>query len=175
MKRSTPSVSSVSSKRPPQSMTRPRFTCDEQLGRLARWLRLLGFDALYQCPIDDTTLVKQAITEGRIVLTRDRHLSAKTLWEKVVLIKATDFDRQIAELCRKIPLDRGSPFTRCLDCNELTQPVTGSEVLGRIPSQILETYSNFYSCPNCRKIFWRGTHVKNSLAKLRTLAKRGGE
>ena len=144
-----------------------RFICDEQLGRLAKWLRLQGFDTLFECPIPDSKLIRLAQSEGRILLTRDRDLSAKTLWEAVVPIEATDYTQQLKELRKKLKLPRGRLFSRCLECNELIQPISKAEVQNRVPEEVFRFYKEFYTCPRCKKVFWRGTHVRNSEARLR--------
>lgn len=143
------------------------FICDEQLGRLAKWLRLQGFDTLFECPIPDSKLIRLAQAEGRTLLTRDRDLSAKTLWEAVVLIEETNYAKQLKELRRKMRLPRGRLFSRCLECNELTQPLSKAEVRNRVPEEVYRFYEKFCTCPRCKKVFWRGTHVRNSEARLR--------
>lgn len=152
-----------------RSFKGPRFVCDEQLGRLARWLRLQGFDTLFECPMDDSKLIRTAQREGRIILTRDRHLPARTLWEAVVVVEETNYAKQLRELRRKIRLPHGSLFTRCLDCNEPIRSLPKSKVQTRVPREIYDSYADFFTCPACRKVFWRGSHVKNSEARLRRL------
>ena len=149
--------------------TEARFICDEQLGKLAKWLRLEGFDALYECPIDDKKLIFLAQSEQRILLTRDRHLSAKTLWNNIVLIDKTNYADQLRELKQKVKLTKPKPFTRCLDCNLLTVTAAKASVEGRVPKQVYETYQEFYTCLGCRKVFWQGSHVVASRARLRLL------
>ena len=144
-----------------------RFICDEQLGRLAKWLRLQGFDTLFECPIPDSKLIGLAQGEGRILLTRDRDLYAKTLWEAVVLIRETNYAKQLGELRGKVKLGSPQPFSRCLECNELIRPLAKVQAKNRIPEEVYRSYNKFYTCPSCEKIFWRGTHVKNSEARLR--------
>ena len=149
--------------------SKPRFICDEQLGRLAKWLRLEGFDTRFQCPISDTDLIHLAQSEKRILLTRDRHLQAKTLWDAVVVIEAIHYAKQLTELRKKIRLPHSVPFTRCLRCNELIQPISKSEIQSKVPEEVHRSYQNFYTCPSCKKVFWRGSHVENSEKRLRGL------
>ena len=148
-------------------MTGPRFACDEQLGRLAKWLRLQGFDTLFECPADDSQLIRQAQSEGRVLLTRDRNLEAKTLWPHVIVIEATNYGKQLHELQKKVRLPKGKAFTRCLDCNVRIEPISKEKVEGKVPEEVYKSYSAFYTCPGCRKIFWRGSHVKHSALRLR--------
>ena len=148
-----------------------RFICDEQLGRLAKWLRLQGFDTLFECPISDSKLIGLAQGEGRILLTRDRDLYAKTLWEAVVLITETDYAKQLEELRGKVKLRNPQLFSRCLECNELIRFLPKVQARSRVPEEVYRSYKEFYTCASCEKIFWRGTHVKNSEARLRRLRK----
>ncbi len=152
-------------------MSTLRFICDEQLGRLAKWLRLQGFDTLYECPIADSRLIQLAQSEARMILTRDRHLSAKTLWESILLIEATHYGDQLRELREKARLPKTAPFSRCLDCNFEIKSVSKAEVRGKVPEEVYELYGEFYHCPKCRKIFWQGTHVKNSKIRLQRFVK----
>lgn len=144
-----------------------RFICDEQLGRLAKWLRLQGFDALFECPISDSKLISLAQSGGRILLTRDRNLSRKTLWEAVVLIEETNYTKQLQELRKKVKLPPGRLFSRCLKCNQPIQLIPKPQVKTQVPEEVYGSYNEFYTCPSCRKIFWRGSHVKNSETRLR--------
>lgn len=142
-----------------------KFVCDEQLGRLAKWLRIRGFDAFYQCPISDDDLIRRAHSEGRILLTRDQRLSAKTLL-KVVVLKETHYAKQLAELSRKIKLPRSRMFTRCLECNQLLERIGRESARGKVPLEVYNSYKDFFACPSCRKIFWEGTHVRNTERRL---------
>lgn len=149
-----------------------KFICDEQLGRLARWLRLQGFDTRFESPIEDSRLCRLAQTEGRILLTRDHHLPAKTLWDAVVVIEEEAYEKQLRELASHVRLVGGRPFSRCLDCNEGIRPIGRPEVRGKVPEAVFKSYEEFFSCPSCKKIFWKGTHVKNSEARLRRLMRK---
>ena len=149
-----------------------RFICDEQLGRLAKWLRLQGFDTLFECPIPDSRLIQLAQNEKRVLLTRDQHIAAKTLWEKVVWIQQTLYGRQLRELNEKLHLPPGKIFTRCLECNVLIENVSKKGIEGQVPDTVYEQHARFYKCPSCRKIFWRGSHVKASEDRLKKLKPR---
>lgn len=147
-----------------------RFICDEQLGRLAKWLRLQGFDTVFKCPISDAELIHVAQSQERVLLTRDRQLEAKTLWDSVVLIEETHYPKQLNELGRKIRLPKGATFSRCLRCNEPIRAISKGEIKNQVPEEVFHTYDSFYTCPSCHKIFWRGSHVKNTEARLRQMS-----
>jgi len=155
----------------PSSKRMSRFICDEQLGRLAKWLRLQGYDTLYECPVSDARLIQLAQSKERILLTRDRHLPAKTIWPSVVIIEKTNYLEQLRELRKKIKLPRANPFSRCLDCNEEIQEIARINVKNRTPDEVYRTYQDFYTCPGCQKIFWQGSHVRASWARLQRIRK----
>lgn len=146
-----------------------RFICDEQLGRLAKWLRLEGFDTLYECPMEDQRLLSLAQAENRYILTRDRKLSAKTLWDAIVVIENTECPKQLRELKKKISLPKAKPFSRCLICNQLIHTVSKDTIKDLVPDEVYRTYEEFYTCPVCKKVYWKGSHVAASKARLRLL------
>ena len=148
-----------------------KFVCDEQLGRLAKWLRLQGFDAVFNCPFPDKELTRLAQSEGRVILTRDRSLYSKTLWEAIVVIEEISYEKQLRELRRKVKLPAIKMFSRCLECNKPVVLIEKQKVESRIPAEIYRNYEKFYTCPSCQKIFWEGTHVKNTQHRLSHILK----
>lgn len=146
-----------------------RFICDEQLGRLAKWLRLQGFDTLYECPVEDQRLLALAQVENRFILTRDRKLSTKTLWSDLVVIENTEYPKQLLELKKKVHLPKAKPFSRCLVCNETIVSVSKDTIKSRVPDEVYKSYDEFYTCPVCKKVYWQGSHVAASKKRLRLL------
>jgi uncharacterized protein with PIN domain len=139
----------------------PRFVLDVHLGRLARYLRLLGFDALYRTDYDDATIAALARAESRTVLTRDRALLKHNAVASGHWLRATDPRRQLEEVVRAFDLaDRLRPFTRCLRCNDLLQPVPKDEVAGRLPPRVEGGFDDFVRCRGCGQVYWRGTHYR---------------
>lgn len=143
-----------------------RFAVDRSLGRLARWLRFLGWDATCRPDLDGHGLLVLAAREGRIVLTRERPLARRAGRAPVVVIAADRFRDQLAEM-QSIGLlasagGTGSP--RCGDCNVAVEPVERSALPASIPARVRETQSDFRRCPSCRRVFWPGGHV----ARMRT-------
>lgn len=147
-----------------------RFVADEMLGRLAKWLRILGYDTTYAPRISDYELIRQGALEGRIILTRDKKLPQKTVHPAVVVLESETYVEQCAELVRKLklPVLEEKIFSRCLDCNT---PVTVVEDLGKIqslvPPYVYERHRSFHQCPACEKIYWSGSHYENTLRKIR--------
>lgn len=149
----------------------PRFLVDENAARLTRWLRLLGYDALYQPGVDDAALVAQAGEQGRILLTRDRGIMARravTRGEvRAVLLASDDTWRQLEQvvhLCRDAP--RPAPFTRCASCNGVLAPSPPEQARPHVPPFVAATQRQFMHCPQCGRFYWRGTHWQRVTARL---------
>lgn len=147
---------------------RPRFIADAHLGKLAGYLRLLGFDTLYFNDIGDRGLVDRAGRGGRIVLSRDRLL----LMRKEVLHGAYLYEQEprasLEYLLRRYGLCRETqPFTRCMSCNGLLDEVERATVLAEVPPGVAEIQQLFWRCQGCGQLYWQGTHW----AKLRDLVK----
>lgn len=149
-----------------------RFIVDEMLGRLATWLRILGYDTLYISPTTDSNLVNLAFKEQRIVLTRDTKMVERKHMPKYVLIKSDNCDEQLKETIRALKLkpDPDKLFSRCLLCNTEIQPVPKKNIKDKVPEYTYKTHKEFFKCPECNKIYWSGTHVqkvKERLIKLK--------
>ena len=141
----------------------PRFLVDQNVGKLARWLRLLGYDAVFFTAEDDNQMVKQALSENRILLTRDtaiRRRKVATCGQLTVMTFRTEgAETQIRQLLGQLSLiEHGRPFTRCLEDNSLIHPINKSAVEKRVPEYTFKTQGEFMECPLCRRVFWRGSH-----------------
>ncbi len=137
----------------------PRFLLDNHLGKLATYLRVLGFDAQYRNDYQDEELAQVASLEGRILLTRDRGL----LMRKAILhgycLRTMYPKQQLVEVVRRFDLwDLIQPFQRCLRCNSPLQPVSKAEVLDRLEPLTKRYYDEFHICPQCKQIYWKGSH-----------------
>ena len=136
-----------------------RFVLDVHLGKLAHYLRMLGFDTLYSNDCDDQTLEKLSATQHRILLTRDRGLLKRGRVVYGYYTRNIDPWRQLQEIWNRFALaDRINPFSRCLLCNELLQPTSKQAVLEKLPEKVREHCQRFYICSNCDKVYWQGTH-----------------
>lgn len=136
-----------------------RFVLDVHLGKLARYLRLLGFDVAYSPEADDADLVEDSLDENRILLTRDRELLKHGRLTHGSLIRATDPAEQMVEVVRRFHLEGAiAPFTRCPNCNRRLEPVDKSEIRDRIEERTRRTYDRFWRCRECGQIYWRGAH-----------------
>jgi uncharacterized protein with PIN domain len=145
----------------PRPLRDLRFVLDVHLGKLARRLRLLGFDALWERDAVDERLVALSLSEGRILLTRDRGLLKRRDLTHAAAVRATDPRRQLLEVVERFDLARAAaPFTRCLACNGRLFPVPTAEVLDRIPPETRLHYDRFLRCESCPRIFWWGPHSR---------------
>jgi uncharacterized protein with PIN domain len=134
------------------------FACDAHLGKLARLLRLLGFDTVHNSGITDEELVSLS-QSGRILLTRDRQLLKHGGVTHGYWVRAIEPLAQAREVVRRFDLrDRISPFTRCLSCNGLLDPLSREEALPLVPPKVREWCTEFLRCRSCGRIFWPGTH-----------------
>jgi uncharacterized protein with PIN domain len=152
-----------------------RFVVDTMLGRLARWLRAMGYDTLYPGQIEDRALLRIAITEGRTLMTRDRML-ARLAGQHGCLIQSERLDAQILEAVEQLSLviDDTRWLSRCLDCNAALDPISKGRVAGRVPEHVLTTQTEFWHCPGCGKTYWPGSHSDRMLSRLGRLLRRGG-
>jgi uncharacterized protein with PIN domain len=143
-----------------------RFIADAMLGRLARWLRLLGFDCVHASDIRDDELVRRALQEERVILSRDRKLPEEWWVDGIYLVRAEDVRDQLAEVIRHFDLATSIRLlSRCNACNRLLEHAAPSDLPGRVPPRILRTHENFSQCPGCGRVYWEGSHT----AKIRSL------
>ena len=144
----------------------PRFIADVMVGRLARWLRILGFDVLYSNRYTDDEIIQTATAEHRTVLTRDTGMRSRIPADSLIFIKHDDLDPQIAQVLQTIGPRKFQTFSRCLECNCLLNPVDKEEVFERIPPYVYLTQDRFAQCPACHRVYWHGTHADEMKRKL---------
>ncbi len=147
---------------PPASL---RLLADGMLGRLARWLRVLGYDTAYASDTDDAELLRRARAEGRVLLTADRAL-AKRRGARTMLIETQILADQLRQVRDTLGPPPGHEFSRCVACNGELFPVDKSALADRVPPYVLATHKEFYRCHDCGRIYWPGTHVERMKAAL---------
>ena len=146
-----------------------RFVLDGHLGRLAAYLRLAGFDTLYQTDCGDDDLARTSAEAHRILLTRDLALLKRSMVTHGYWVRATDSRQQLVEVFRRFDLTRlVNPFTRCARCNGELQTASPEHVADRVPPRIRDTFIDFVCCPDCRRVYWQGSHHARLRAFLRT-------
>ncbi len=144
-----------------QALRESKFVLDVHLGRLAAYLRMLGFDAAYHNGASDAELVRTSIEQKRILLTRDRGLLKHSAVTHGYWLRETESRRQAAEVVRRFDLARSlRPFTRCMACNEPLRLASQVETRDRVPARIAACYQDFHECPGCRRVYWQGSHYQ---------------
>jgi uncharacterized protein with PIN domain len=139
----------------------PRFVLDNHLGRLAAYLRMLGFDCLYHNDYDDQGLAKIVREEGRILLSRDRRLLMRKAVTHGYCLRSLDSLEQLSEVITRFDLSkRIVPFHRCLRCNHPLEPVSKEAVLDRLEPLTKLYFDEFQICPACGQIYWKGSHFE---------------
>jgi len=150
-----------------------RFAVDCNAGRLARWLRALGHDATYERRLEDAELVRRALAEDRVLVTRDRDLTQRRVIQsgrlRAILLRDDDLQSQLRQVVAELGLRCEASFTRCLECNlplEERQPV---QVAALVPPYVRATQTRYSQCPGCSRVYWAGTHwrrMRDSVAAL---------
>lgn len=153
-------------------MRRPaRLLADVMLGSLARWLRILGIDTVYDRHARDAELVERAVAEGRTLLTRDRRLVQRRRARDHVLIRSDRLDEQIGQVVEELglELDPRRTFGRCVRCNEPLARLPPEAARPRVPPYVARTQREFRRCPACGRIYWAATHVERMRERLRRM------
>ncbi len=136
-----------------------RLLADGMLGRLARWLRLLGYDTAYERDADDLHLARRARAEGRVLLTRDRELAARR-GLSTLLIESEVVEEQVRQVQETIGPPPEPALSRCTICNMVLEPVAREQVAELVPPYVLRTHEQFWLCPGCGRVYWQGTHLR---------------
>lgn len=145
----------------PRPLREPRFVLDSHLGRLAAYLRLLGFDCLYRNDYGDPILADISAREHRILLTRDRRLLMLKQITRGYYVRAHLPHAQLGEVMARFDLfSVRRPFTRCLHCNGLLHPVAKEAVAARLLPRTRQYYDAFWQCDSCGKLYWKGSHYR---------------
>ncbi|HRZ13978.1 MAG TPA: Mut7-C RNAse domain-containing protein [Candidatus Omnitrophota bacterium] len=148
-----------------------RFLLTREVGKLATWLRILGFDALYSCEEARGAIIIQALRADRIVITRNRHLSCGR-GVRIVVLKSERVQEQLSETVAAlgIKLSLEQVFSRCVLCNVALQRIDKETIESRVPDYVVRTQEAFFTCPVCGRLYWRGTHWGAVAAAIRALA-----
>lgn len=149
-----------------------KFLCDQMLGSLAKWLRLIGFDTFYaNSEMQDDELIQIAKKEERIVITRDKELISKIKKQKLpsIELNITDLDEQLKIVLNYVSINQKNVLSRCSVCNTKLNEIAKKDVQDKVPERVFENNEKFWFCSKCDKIYWAGTHydkIKNKIKKL---------
>ncbi|WP_345990472.1 Mut7-C RNAse domain-containing protein [Sulfurimonas sp. HSL1-2] len=148
-----------------------RFIADCHLGRLAKYLRFMGYDTLFFPTIPDTELIKIARDEARTILTRDAAMAQRKN-VAVYLLGTVELHDQLCELAAHFGVEVGDDaHRRCLVCNAPLVRVCAAAIRKAVPEQVYETFDTFRQCPECGRIYWHGDHYRNMLHFLEQTAR----
>ncbi len=143
------------------------FIVDCMLGKLAKWLKILGFDAVFFSKIEDSELLSQAKKEKRILLTRDNGLIEKSRDIRTLFIESEDWNRQIEQVLDEFKLwPVIQPYSRCIECNAELKDLPKNRARNLVTPFVYEKVDAFSICPSCGRVFWKGTHHQDMEVKL---------
>ncbi|MFQ5909109.1 MAG: Mut7-C RNAse domain-containing protein [Thermoplasmata archaeon] len=142
-----------------------KLLCDHMLGTLAKWLRFLGLDTAFVGPMSDKELKEIAISQGRVILTRDKELSQSRDVDAIYL-DGDDLDHQVVQVFRALNLKVEEPMSRCSVCNGLIEEIGQEEAGNNVPEDVLSNQSVFWRCKDCGKHYWKGSHWEGILERI---------
>jgi hypothetical protein len=155
----------------PSPLRRVRFVADVHLGKLARLLRLLGFDTVYERTLGDREIIEISVCEKRIILTRDRGLLKNSAVQHGYCVRSERPIQQAREVYRRFELESGlKPFHRCLVCNGRLVSVAKEDVQDRLPKITAEHFGEFFRCDRCGKVYWKGSHFDRLKMSVQAIA-----
>lgn len=155
----------------PKPLRNPKFVLDVHLGTLTKYMRLLGFDSLYNNNYSDEEIVKISLKEKRTVLTKDRGILKRSDVTRGYWVRKTKAIEQVEEVVKRFHLQNMiKEFSRCLNCNSTIKIVPKEKIIDRLPRKVKEWQNEFYFCQKCDKIYWKGSHftkMKGSVEKIK--------
>lgn len=154
----------------PSGAIPPRFLADRTVGRLAKWLRILGYDTAYLPQLAPQGLIREGRRQGRVLLSRDTRLLREKDVPPLLFIRADHFREQVKQViteCRLAPLE--SLFSRCSACNRVLEDVAKENIKNQVPEYVWQTQNVFHRCPECHRIYWGATHKAHVLEELQRM------
>ncbi len=154
----------------PKPLREPKFILDVHLGRLSKYMRLFGFDTLFERDLNDREIISISVKEQRSILTRDRDLLKSRLVTHGYWIRSRGSEEQLKEVLRRFDLKNDLRlFTRCLECNGMVHDVPREEIIDQLMPKTRDFYSDFKKCRGCGKIYWEGSHYKRMKKFIQTV------
>jgi uncharacterized protein with PIN domain len=143
------------------------FAADRTLGKLAKWLRLMGFDTIYETNVSSNWFYEH-LDESRILLTRTEKIRRQYAMRRLIFIEGNDLFEQLAQVIDEMAITFQDirPFSRCIECNTQIIDIDKGTVYGMVPDYIYETHDNFSMCRQCQRTFWRGSHTERSMERI---------
>ena len=147
-----------------------KFAVDLMLGTLSRWLRIMGYDTTFNKKLSLVEFVEETKKDDRILLTRNSRIYEIKDFKNFYYVKGNHLDEQLKEIIKNFNLDvKSNIFSRCLDCNIEVKRIEKEKVKSKVPLFVYKNFNVFFECPKCKKIFWCGSHYKNTLTKLKNI------
>jgi len=158
----------------PEPLRNPKFICDVHLGKLARYLRMLGFDVFYENDIADENIVDISLKEKRTILTRDIGILKRNEVTHGHFIRSDNAEKQTEEVVKGFHLKKLiREFTRCLNCNTELKKIGKAEIINDLPPKVAASQNEFFKCPACKKLYWKGTHHQNMVSFIEKIKNSG--
>ena len=153
-----------------------KFIIDNNVGKLVKWLRIMGYDTLFFNGKNDSRMIAIALAESRIILTRDTQIMKRRVVTsgqlKAILIESDKPELQLRQVIDTLNLDcQLKPFSICLECNQLLLEKSKQQVEDLVPPYVFQTQDQYMECPACHRIYWKGTHWQAMTEKLKNLVK----
>ena len=154
----------------PKPLRNPKFIADVHLGRLVRYLRMMGFDVLYKNDFVDDEIVTLSLIETRAILTRDRGILKRSEVTHGYWIRSTKVKEQVIEVLKRFDLRNIiEEFSRCIKCNTMLKSISKSEIINELPPKVSKSQTEFSRCPACKKNYWKGTHYQRMLSFIQSV------
>ena len=154
----------------PKPLRNPKFIADVHLGRLARYLRMMGFDVLYKNNFDDKEIITLSLSERRAILTKDRGILKYNEVTHGYWIRSTKIKEQVIEVIKRFDLKNViKEFSRCIECNSALESIPKSKIIAELPPKVSKSQESFSICPSCKKVYWKGTHHQKMLSFIQSV------
>jgi len=154
----------------PKPLREPKFIADVHLGKLTRYLRMMGFDVLYKNDFDDNGIVNLSLAEKRAILTKDRGILKHSEVTHGYWVRSTKIKEQVIEVIKRFDLKNIiKEFSRCIECNSVLEPISKNEIIDALPPKASKSMAEFSQCPACKKNYWKGTHHQKMLSFIQSV------
>jgi len=154
----------------PKPLRKPKFIADVHLGRLTRYLRMMGFDVLYKNDFNDDKIVEISLNKKRAILTRDRGVLKRNEVTHGYWVRNIEVEEQVKEVLKRFDLRKEiKEFSRCIECNEPLKSIKKETIIDQLPPRVANSQNDFYRCPVCKKIYWKGAHYLRMLKFIQSI------